>query len=355
MWLALVGVAIAADGIDVTAAMVAAKKPAWEAKGAALDRFLVADAAYRGSSWEDAAKGMLEALGEQPGCGKCLLRLSRSLSELGDPSAPAVVGRLLADFPGRQDTHLAGLVVYMGAEKFDEGLALATTSQGLWPDWIQGWTYGALSLRSRPGEIPALADRAAAAEVKAAEVACLRVLGSAWTFDIEGGKGHWETCKDAESDVVREPAEGWMALASGQWKKAVERAPRIDDDTQTRMALVLLRLEEGNPKAAGVLADKLGLDEPGFVDVAVARARAHKGIGLAAAASAALDSVFVIGWETSWNSRPVAMGSQGPDWLARTMVSAVQLRAEMWRAEGKEVEARALVDNAKKIWPKATI
>lgn len=335
-------------------ALAAPKKAIWEPKGKALDLFLAADIHYRSKEWVRAARGFIDVLAEQPGCGKAAFRLSFALSEKDEhDDAATVIEQVVLWFPDDRDALVRAVTIHLRGDQPEKAASKAEVLQTRWPTDLRGWHFGLRTAQQTGSQkdATALLERARAHVEEASDIACLTVMAAAATGDEITSEAEWPTCKQSESADLRKLAEANRALVNGDWLTAQKYADTLDDKPLLRLTQVLQRLEEGNAKGALLITDKLIADAPSEVDVRVARARAQFGAGAADAAAATLDALFAQGWQTEWAKGRVLHWAGGPEWLGKQWEAAAVLRADAWTALGKADAASAWLKEAAAVWP----
>ncbi len=342
--------------IELGAALTEAKKPVWEAKGAALDLFLQADTAFRGKSWVAAANGMIDVMEAQPGCGKAAYKLAWALSEKDEhEDAGTVVDATFAWFPESKDVLLRGAQIHVRGKSAKQAAVMTDVLRARWPADYLGWTWAirsAQSVRDLPAATAVLEDARTKVAV-AADVACFSVMVAALSGDAALGTKEWTACQESETTGLRRLAEGNLALTTGDWLTVQKYAVDLDAPKLVRLALVLQRLEEGNSKGAMVLVDKLAEEDASAFDVAVVRARAHHAAGDKDGTLAALSAIFAPDWNQNWAGRDTLVWSRGPGWLTEHWVEAVKLNYEVLTAAGRVEDAKKVMALAMTTWPDA--
>lgn len=327
---------VAAQAQDLV--LAEANHPRWEARGRALEPFGRGESKRRIEAWGEAIALQQAALDAQPGCGACLTALSTSLVGAGRlEEALRVSEHLSRTWPERSEgpataasAHDAARDHASAASAWGEVVALEPTDPTAWHQ-----RHLAL-LRAGRHEDAADALESAPAALGEPFVACLEVETALAEGRVDDARLAYPTCDEGHEVQLERQVEGWLLLQEGRRRDAQVRLAQGGAEQETRLALALVRLEEGATDPGINLTTRLLQEVPWAIDVQLAHAEALLADGDAAGALATLDAQLTKQGAPAWTRSDVLLFLASPN---RANEVASEARALRERLVGAAVAA----------------
>jgi tetratricopeptide (TPR) repeat protein len=345
----------AGGAVDITPALEQPKKAKWDPKGKAIDPYGRGDSKRGQDQWDEAIKLEVDALAAQPGCGKCLNTLAKSLTGAKRFDDAAKVGQLMVQlYPDKPEGWARVSDAWNEAQKYQE--AVDATSKLLELDKANAdmwWRRNKLLIQlAKFDDAQNLLGGAEAAGLSKEDTTCLKVQILAATGKPVDGREIWPTCDSGQNVDLKHYTEGWLALAEGDKETASKRLVMAGTDDFARLVIAFIRVDQGKYDMAENLSEKLLSDDTWAIDGQLAAAEALHGLGRDADALKILDQKLMgPDWKTAtYTLEQVLLKPYGEAWPKTVAQRAATLKVAIVAGSGDAVAAGALADEVKGVF-----
>lgn len=351
------GAAASATAADLAPVFPAKlKKGSWDPKGKTIEAYGRGDAKRKQEAWAEAIPLLVESLTTQPGCGKCLDSLARTLDGAKRHADAAQVGELMARlYPDRGEGWARVTDAWEHANDLDKAVDATTRYLEVKKDDAAFWTRrnSDLVALGRIDEADALLKTASEAGVANEDVKCLQAQNLAASGKPVEAREVWPICTESANATLKRVTEGWLVLAEGTDPElAVTRLSLAGDTNYVRLIQAFVRIDQGKYDLANNLAQKAITEADWALDAYLAQAQALLGLGKGAEAAAVLDQHFMgAGWaerNAKISASQVLLRMRGTAWPAQVGQRAEVLKVAVLASQGDYAAAWALRDEVLK-------
>jgi tetratricopeptide (TPR) repeat protein len=348
MWFSMLFVPVALAQEDLSAALVEKGKPSWEPKGKALETFGRGDTKRGTQAWDEAITILIGSLKDQPGCGKCLQSLGRSLNGAERYDDAVLVGEHLAKlFPDHKEGPSIAAIAQTRARRPEQAVAAWDKYLLIDPASVYGWHERHLAYL-RLGE-PDSAEKVVdggPASLGEGDRACFKTEVALSRGSVDDARLAFGKCLEGGDTDVKRMVEGWLLLQEGKIGEAQSKLAQGGAEDDTRLSLAMVRLSEGKYEQSINLTTKLVTDASWALDGQLAHARGLYGQGKVDEALKVLDQVFTRpGWEAEhpkYTRNDVILFLASPTRAKDVCVEALALKMLVLTGKGDAAGAEAL-------------
>jgi tetratricopeptide (TPR) repeat protein len=329
------------------------KKGKWDPKGGTIETYGSGDA-KRKQAWGEAIPLLVEALTRQPGCGKCLDSLARTLDGAERYADAAQVGELMVRlYPDRGEGWARVSDAWEHANEFEKAVEATSKYLEIKKDDTNYWARRNSDLVAL-GRVEDANKLLQDASIPTEDVKCLQIQNLASENKTVEARDLWGGCTESGNISLRRITEGWLVLAEGTDPElAATRLMLAGDNTFVRLVVAFVRLDQKKYDLALNLANKALTESPDALDAHLAHAEALFGLGKTAEALEVLDRHFTgAGWaerNAKLTQAQVLLRMRGETWPAQVAQRAEVLKVAVLARNGDLAGAWALREDILKV------